>query len=341
MVIGSNSDPVSLKQASEYFRKWWLFLLIERILRSSLVFQHVVQNMHDGVLTIDYSGIITMVNPAALNILEMEKDQVLGKNFSDIFFANPENDDFNQIILDSVYDASLSHHKTCNYYTGKRLKSLFMTTSFLKVQVEGELQSIGVTVLFSDVTELQDLRDAAVAFAKIKRLNQQLERLSYLDDLTNLPNRRFFNDACKREWHRSIREQRPMALIMIDIDYFKGLNDSKGHQTGDACLIAVANTLNEALRRPYDLVTRYGGDEFIAIVPNADLAAVRALAETMRQNILNLSLVNPCSPFEKLTVSIGVTAANPSPNSSPEELFRTVDEALYRAKQGGRNQISE
>lgn len=316
-------------------------MLIQRILHSSLVFQHVVENMHDGVLTIDYSGIITMVNPAALSILEMEKNQVLGKNFSNIFFNYPENDDFNQVILDAVYDASLSHHKICGYYTGKHFKSLFVTTSFLKVQIDNELQSIGITVLFSDVSELQELRDAAVAFDKIRALNLQLERLSYLDDLTNLPNRRFFNDACRREWHRSIREQRHMALIMIDIDYFKELNDSQGHQYGDACLIEVAHTLNEALKRPYDLVTRYGGDEFLAIVPNADLTGVRVIAETMRQNILNLNIANTCSPFGILTVSIGVASSKPSQESCPEELCRAADEALYRAKEKGRNQISE
>lgn len=316
-------------------------MLIQRILHSSLVFQHVVENMHDGVLTIDYSGIITMVNPAALSILEMEKRQVSGRNFSDIFFNYPENDDFNQVILDAVYDSSLSHHKICGYYTGRRFRSLFVTTSFLKVQTESEMQSIGITVLFSDVSELQELRDAAVALDKIRALNQQLERLSYLDDLTNLPNRRFFNDACKREWHRAIREQSHTALIMIDIDYFKELNDSQGHHSGDECLIAVADTLSLTLKRPYDLVTRYGGDEFIAIVPHADLTAVHTIAETMRQKILDLNLVNSCSPFEKLTVSIGVAARKPSPYSSPEDMVRAVDEALYRAKQKGHNQISE
>lgn len=316
-------------------------MLIQRILHSSLIFQHVVENIHDGVLTIDNAGIITMVNPAALTILEMERKQVLGKNFSDIFFNYPENDEFNQVILDAVYDASLSHHKICGYYTGKNLKSLFMTTSFLKIQAEDELQAIGITVLFSDVSELQELRDAAVAFDKIKTLNQQLERLSYLDDLTSLPNRRFFNDSCKREWHRAIREQSHMALIMIDIDYFKELNDNQGHQSGDACLIAVANTLNMALKRPYDLAARYGGDEFIAIVPNADLPAGRKIAETMRRNILDLNIENACSPFNVLTVSIGVAAMKPSQESSPEELFKAVDEALYRAKHNGRNRIAE
>lgn len=316
-------------------------MLIKRILHSSLVFQHVIENMHDGVLTIDYSGIITTVNPAAVSILEMEKKQILDKKLSDVFFIYPENDDFNQIILDAVYDASMSHHKICNYYTGEHIKSLFMTTSFLKAQTGGELQPIGVVVLFCDVTELRELQDAAVVLDKIKALNQQLERLSYLDALTDLPNRRFFNDVCNREWHRAIREQKYLALIMIDIDYFKELNDSQGHQAGDAYMIAVAKTLNKALKRPYDLVARYGGDEFIAIMPNSDITAARIIAETMHQTILDLNIENICSPFGKLTVSIGVAAQKPPRESHPKELISAVDEALYRAKQNGRNQISE
>jgi len=316
-------------------------MLMKRILQSSLVFQHIVENMHDGVLTIDHSGIITTLNPAAERILEMDKNQILDKKLSEVFFNYRENDDFNQIILDAVYDASLSHHKICDFYTGEHYKSLFMTTSFLKIQTEDEQESIGVTVLFSDVTELMELRDAAVAFDKIKVLNQQLERLSYLDDLTDLPNRRFFNDARNREWHRAIRGQKSLAFIMIDIDYFKELNDSQGHQAGDACLVAVARTIKNALRRPYDLAARYGGDEFIAIIPDSDITAARTIAQTMRQDLLDLNIENICSPFGIITASIGIAAQKPLQGSHPEELLRDVDEALYRAKQNGRNQISE
>lgn len=312
-----------------------------RNLKSSLIFQHVIENMHDGILTIDNAGIITMVNGAAQSILDLKKDQILNKKLSDVFFNYRENEDFVQIILDAVYDASMSHHKICSYYTGTRLKSLFMTTSFLKADAEGAIQSLGVTVLFSDITELEELRDAAAALEKIKILNQKLERLSYIDELTDLPNRRFFCDTCSREWHRAVREQKDLAFIMIDIDYFKEINDHQGHQAGDACLSATSRALEKALRRSYDLIARYGGDEFIAMIPDADIKSACSIAETMRENLTGLHIVNPASPFGKLTVSIGIAAKNASRASDWEALIKAADDALYRAKQNGRNQISE
>ncbi len=315
-------------------------MLIDRIINSSLIFQHVIENMHDGVLTIDNSGVITTVNPAAETILDIKKEDIQDKKLSDVFFDYPENDDFIQIILDAVYDASMSHHRICAYYTGEHLKSLFMTTSFLKVRTEDDVRSIGVTVLFSDVTELGELRDAAAALDKIKMLNEKLERLSYLDELTGLPNRRFFNDACNREWRRAMREQEHMALIMVDIDYFKEINDNYGHRAGDKCLAAAAKALNKALCRPNDMVARYGGDEFIAIMPDTDMEGVQTITKEMQKNISELNIENTYSPFGKLTVSIGAAGQKPEKESQWKNLAVVVDKALYKAKQNGKNQAA-
>jgi len=315
------------------------FMLINRIINSSLTFQHVIENMHDGVLTIDNSGVITTVNPAAETILEKKKEDILDKKLPDVFFDHPQNDDFIQIILDSVYDASMSHHRICAYYAGEHLKSLFMTTSFLKVKIEDSVQSIGVTILFSDVTELGELRDAAAALDKIKALNQKLEKLSYLDELTGLPNRRFFNDTCNREWYRAIREQKPLAFIMVDIDYFKEINDHCGHRTGDKYIASVGEALNQVLHRPSDMVARYGGDEFIAVLPDTDMAGVQMIAQMMQRKISELNIENTCSPFGKLTVSIGAAGQIPEKESNWESLAASVDKALYKAKQNGKNQV--
>jgi diguanylate cyclase (GGDEF)-like protein/PAS domain S-box-containing protein len=296
--------------------------------------------MHDGVLTIDHSGVITTVNPAAEQILGMKREDILDKKLSDVFFDLPENDGFIQIILDAVYDSSMSHHRICSYYTGKHYKSLFMTTSFLKVQIDGKTQSIGVTVLFSDVTELGELKDAAAALDKIKALNEKLERLSYLDELTGLPNRRFFNSVCNREWRSAIREQKPIAFIMVDIDFFKGLNDSLGHQKGDECLAEVAKALGKALKRPGDMAARYGGDEFVAVLPDTDLEGARVIAEKMHKCISCLNIENACSPFKKLTVSIGAAAEMPVNGTHWKSLEAAADKALYIAKRDGKDRIS-
>jgi diguanylate cyclase (GGDEF)-like protein/PAS domain S-box-containing protein len=316
-------------------------MLIQRIISGSLIFQHIIENMHDGVITIDKSGIITTVNPAAASILELRRDQILAQKLSDVFFVYPENDDFMQVIIDAVYDASMSHHKICSYYTGTHQKSLFVTTSFLQAEVEGVLESIGVTVLFSDVTELGELRNAAATLDKIKVLNQKLERLSYLDELTGLSNRRYFNGVCSREWRRSIREKKPLSVIMLDIDYFKEVNDSLGHQGGDDCLLMVAKALGKTLRRPNELVSRYGGDEFIVLLPDSELSGARNVAEMICRHIRELNIKNICSPFGVLTLSMGIASYPCNHISSWESLCEAADQALYRAKSKGRNQISE
>ncbi|MEA4890101.1 MAG: diguanylate cyclase [Clostridiaceae bacterium] len=315
-------------------------MLINTIINSSLVFQHIIENMHDGVLTIDNSGVITTVNPAAEIILDKKKEEILDKKLSVVLFDYPENDGFIQIILDAVYDASVSHHSICAYYTGQHVKSLFVTTSFLKVKIEDAIQSIGITVLFSDVTELGELRDAATALDKIKMLNEKLERLSYLDELTSLPNRRFFNDTCNREWCRMIREQNHLAFIMADIDYFKEINDHYGHRVGDRCIAAVAKALNQALFRPADMVARFGGDEFIAIFPDTDMNGIQTIAKRMQKNIAELNIENAYSPFGKLTVSIGIAEQKPEQESSWKNLEDAADKALYKAKQNGKNQVA-
>lgn len=316
-------------------------MLIQRIISGSLVFQHIIENMHDGVITIDKSGIITTVNASAADILELKLEQILDRKLSDVFFDYPENDDFIQIILDAVYDSSMSHHKVCRYFTGKHEKSLFMTTSFLKAEINRVVEPIGITVLFSDVTELVDLRDAAAALDKIKALNQKLERLSYLDELTGLPNRRFFNDVCSREWRRAIRDQKQLAVIMLDIDYFKEINDTKGHQGGDDCLTAVAKAIGKALYRPGDLAARYGGDEFIVLLPDSNLIDARNIADNIHQNIQALNIENSGSPHGYLTLSIGIAADRPDRQIAWINLCEAADEALYRAKSGGRNQTSD
>jgi diguanylate cyclase (GGDEF)-like protein len=280
------------------------------------------------------------VNPAAEMILDIRKEDLLDKKLSDVFFDYPENDDFIQIILDAVYDASMSHHRICAYFTGKRLKSLFVTTSFLKVRIEDVVESIGVTVLFSDVTELGELRDAAAALDKIKALNEKLEKLSYLDELTGLPNRRFFIDVCNREWRRAIRERKHMAFVMVDVDYFKEINDHYGHLAGDKCLAAVAKALNKALCRPSDIAARYGGDEFIAVLPDINVHGLQTITEKIQRKISELDIENEYSPYGKLTVSIGAAERMPEKETHWKTLEAAADKALYQAKQNGKNQFA-
>jgi PAS domain S-box-containing protein len=145
------------------YKKGGSGMLYEQILHSAYIYEHIVESMHDGVITIDNSGTITTVNPSAAKILEINKDDILNKKYAEIFIQYPENDDFNQTVLDAVYKSFMSHHKICNYYTGKKTKYLFVTTSFLKINDGNESRTVGVNIVFSDITELQVLRNADVA----------------------------------------------------------------------------------------------------------------------------------------------------------------------------------
>jgi diguanylate cyclase (GGDEF)-like protein len=176
---------------------------------------------------------------------------------------------------------------------------------------------------------------------QLEQRNRDLERLSALDTLTQIANRRRFDAVLRQEWRRAVRDEAPVSLLFCDIDYFKRFNDTYGHQAGDECLVKVAQAMEETLNRPADLVARYGGEEFTALLVDTDTEGARLLAERMRARIQELKVENRDSdvgPF--LTVSLGVATVIPNPALKPEDLMDLADRALYAAKAGGRNRVS-
>ncbi len=183
--------------------------------------------------------------------------------------------------------------------------------------------------------ELQETR------RQLEQRNRDLERLSALDTLTQIANRRRFDAVLRQEWRRAVRDESAISLLFCDIDYFKRFNDSYGHQAGDECLVRVAQAMEEALNRPADLVARYGGEEFVALLVDTDLGGARMLAERMRARVEALRIENRESDVgPHLTVSLGVATIVPRPADRPEDLVDLADRALYAAKEGGRNRVS-
>lgn len=175
---------------------------------------------------------------------------------------------------------------------------------------------------------------------ELESKNSELERLSSLDGLTGISNRRIFDEFIKREWLRAARDGRSISLIMIDIDHFKKFNDGYGHQGGDDCLRRVARALADTVKRPSDLVARYGGEEFGVVMPDTDREGAGKIAEALRVAIDNMNITHEFSTTtDHVTISLGVATMPPNGVTAPEELITKADEALYLAKESGRNQF--
>ena len=178
-------------------------------------------------------------------------------------------------------------------------------------------------------------RSLRIQFAQGLLLHQLLST----DAMTNIANRRRFDDVLAREWRRCGRAGAPLSLLMIDVDHFKAYNDHSGHVEGDECLRQVAKILGEAGRRPGDLVARYGGEEFACLLPEIGVAGARAVADKLIEAVRHANIPHPCSPLgPRLTISIGFATAG-GMQGEPTELVAFADKLLYAAKAAGRDQI--
>jgi len=174
---------------------------------------------------------------------------------------------------------------------------------------------------------------------QIKILDQfrTILRLSMHDQLTGLPNRRNFESRMTYEWSRAQREQTPLSLLMIDVDKFKEYNDSHGHQQGDSALITVVSAFGKALKRPGDFAVRWGGEEFIILLPNTDLKGAMEVAEQVRKSVEDAVVPGDCG--QNVTVSIGIHTWVYGDGGTIDELIANADFALYEAKHQGRNKV--
>lgn len=183
-----------------------------------------------------------------------------------------------------------------------------------------------------DITERKRIED------RLARLQKELEDLSYKDGLTGVANRRMFDSVFDEEWLRAARASQPLSVILVDIDYFKQYNDHYGHLEGDECLKQVARALSDSATRARDFFGRFGGEEFVFVLPETDVPAAHKLAERCRQILADMHIPHAGSkaaPF--VTVSMGVATVIPRRDASPADLMQQADDALYRAKAAGRD----
>jgi diguanylate cyclase (GGDEF)-like protein len=189
------------------------------------------------------------------------------------------------------------------------------------------LRQMRSLVKISDMTE-----------GKLNSMSYNLEQLSNIDELTKLYNRRCFNDTYSKEWYNACLLHIPLGLLMIDIDYFKNYNDKFGHLQGDECLKKIAAIIRNTVNCPNDFVARFGGEEFIVLMPNTELSGCAVISEKIIKNISMQHFKSPeGTAFEHVTVSIGINSMFPSENIDMEVLINGADRALYKAKEDGRN----
>lgn len=175
---------------------------------------------------------------------------------------------------------------------------------------------------------------------KLKLRSDILRRLVFVDSLTGVFNRRYFDHCLSTEWLRSNRSHAPLALILIDVDHFKRYNDRYGHQSGDECLKKVARALRRGLHRPGDVVVRYGGEEFACLLPETDLNGAMRVARHLEQIVRDLKIAHEDSGVAStVTVSLGVAVKTADSPATYEELLTIADEQLYKAKDAGRAQV--
>jgi len=174
----------------------------------------------------------------------------------------------------------------------------------------------------------------------LKLQTDSLKQLSFMDGLTQVANRRRFDDTLVNELRRAARQQYELSLLMIDVDYFKLFNDNYGHGLGDQCLTRVAQAMLVEVNRPMDLLARYGGEEFVVLLPDTDLEGACKVAESLRKAVAAIQIAHVYSPFAAhVTISVGVACNTQSEARSATELLNQADQALYLAKQAGRNQV--
>jgi diguanylate cyclase (GGDEF)-like protein len=194
-----------------------------------------------------------------------------------------------------------------------------------------------VTHIVGSVRDISARKEIEDQLAKV---NLRLEELAREDGLTGLANRRTFDDALSQEYRRALRDNRRLGLLMIDVDAFKAFNDRYGHLAGDECLRRISKTLTNTISRPGDLVARYGGEEFAVLLPDTEEFGAAMIGERIRRAVLTLAIAHRDSRCGFVSISVGVASVGRDAfGDGPEFLVRRADQALYSAKEGGRNVI--
>ncbi|HWO96395.1 MAG TPA: diguanylate cyclase [Bacillus sp. (in: firmicutes)] len=314
---------------------FWIFCLLNYLLKSNAMQQTLIQTLKElkdmkyaldesAIVTIaDNKGRITYVNDKFCEASEFRREELIGKD-----------------------------HRIMNsgYHSKEFFKQLWDTISrgaVWKGEIKNRSKS-GKTYWF-DTTIVPFLNNEGIPYQYVsirtdttqrKKAENQLRYLSNIDGLTQIANRRYFDQALEMEWQKSIQEGKPISLLLFDIDYFKKYNDKYGHQSGDECLKKIAGVLKNVIDHPSDVIARYGGEEFAIILPQTDKEGAVFVAEKIRQSVEALRIPHAGSKMNDIvTISMGAVSLVATVFEQPGDLIAKADKALYQAKNEGRNRV--
>ncbi len=312
----------------------------ERVKNSEERMRAVLSGVLESIVTIGRGGIVESVNAATEGIFGYSPDQIIGQNVSMLM---PEPDR-------SAHDQYLER-----YHSGTRARvvgqerevmgrhrdgsPIALNLGINEIRVGGEIKFVGV---LRDISEWKRNEAALIqARTELQRANEKLKEQAREDALTGIGNRRRFDEVLDQETRRVTRGEKPLSLILCDVDHFKSFNDTHGHLEGDECLRRVAQAIKQCFPRGGDLVARYGGEEFGIILVATDAPSALAMAEKLTREIWELHLPHKGGPIDgRVTVSAGVSTATAADIADAETLVTRADEALYRAKAQGRNRVA-
>jgi diguanylate cyclase (GGDEF)-like protein/PAS domain S-box-containing protein len=298
-----------------------LLILLSRELA---VLASIVEFSDDAIIGQSLEGIVTSWNSGAKKLFGYTEEDVAGRSVS-LLVPSDRSDEMPIIIAKIVNREPIEHYETLRLRKDGIMIDVSLTMSPIK-NASGKIT--GASAIYHDIRER-------------KQTEELLRRLSTLDSLTGISNRRAFDISLDEEWKRAQRGGYKISMMMIDVDRFKRYNDAYGHIRGDECLRQIAQTLRQDAQRPGDLVARYGGEEFVVIFPmQEDHQAIR-FSEKMCKDIEALKIPHEKSDIsDYVTVSIGVASMIPTQDISQVDLIKSADVALYKAKNAGRNGVS-
>jgi diguanylate cyclase (GGDEF)-like protein/PAS domain S-box-containing protein len=295
-----------------------------------------------GIAHVGTDGKWLNVNRRCCEIVGYSKLELLSLTFADI--THPDDLDADWAKVRALLSGEQSDYSIEKRYFTKNKQLVWVNLTVSLVRKEDGAPDYFISVI-EDITarkQLEAERDELIKSLeeRVRMRTAELETLSMTDSLTGVANRRRFDLHLQSEWDRAVRTRKPMSIVLIDIDHFKGLNDGLGHGAADRALVLVAAELTQIARRSSDLPCRYGGDEFVLVLPDTNPEGAMGIADQVQQAIRQLALPNPASPVSsQLTVSQGVATVWPANKGSSNGLMLSADRALYSAKQAGRNRI--